>query len=335
MRDRRNNIIKVGSFNLLNLALPEVPYYNRRGYTHEEFAKKKTWINLQLDNMDADIVGVQEVFQEEALRNVLNANPNFKDYYTVVADNGGSGSPSVGLISRFPISDYEVIRSFRETIDVEGVLIPFDTFSRPVLKAKVRISPTVQLTIFVVHLKSKRPIFPDDQQVSRDNPLELAKGQARALLRRTAEANALRTILIESLMGRDTPVIVMGDLNDTHTSVTTQLISGEPPYRHLPFEAKLKAWDVLLYHVKDIQARKSYVDTYYTHIHNGHYESLDHIMVSQELVSENPKHVGRVGVVRTFNDHLVDETLSDERVLPWTSDHAQVVASIEFNDPIF
>jgi hypothetical protein len=55
-------------------------------------------------------------------------------------------------------------------------------------------------------------------------------------------------------------------------------------------------------------------------------------LLSQELVKEYPKNIGRVGNVQVFNDHLIDETLSSERLPCWQSDHAQVVVSIELNN---
>jgi hypothetical protein len=134
---------------------------------------------------------------------------------------------------------------------------------------------------------------------------------------------------MDSLQHRQQPVIVLGDVNDGGSAVTSQIVSGEPPWRNLSFEQKQALWDVVLYHVKDIQARQSYQDFYYTHIHNGRYESLDHIMVSQEFVAQNPAHIGRVIYVSLFNDHLIDETLSNEAIEPWQSDHGQVVATIE------
>ena len=88
---------------------------------------------------------------------------------------------------------------------------------------------------------------------------------------------------------------------------------------------------MLLYHVKDIQARRSYQDFYYTHIHNGMYESLDHIMVSQELVTENPRYTGRVAQVKVFNDHLIDQTFSTEKPDKYKSDHGIVVCSLELD----
>ncbi len=330
MQHRPNHdTFRIGTFNLFNLVLPEHTYYGRKKYTQEEFNKKKAWINHQLLNMQADIVGFQEVFHQEALAEILQANPRYKGgTHMLVADPTGD-RPSVGLISRFAVEDYEFIHQFPEQLDIDGVKIPFTHFSRPILKARLRLNADNCLTVFVAHLKSKRPVFGDGDDVS--DPLELAKAQACSLMVRAAEAYALRSVLMTELKDRNAPVVVMGDFNDNHTAVTTQLISGEPPFRHLPMDKKLKQWDILLYHAKDIQARLSYMDTYYTHIHNGHHESLDHIMVSQELVAENPRSIGRVGFVKVFNDHLIDETLSSERMPCWKSDHAQVSVTVEFN----
>ncbi|MGB6015523.1 MAG: endonuclease/exonuclease/phosphatase family protein, partial [Nodosilinea sp.] len=89
----------------------------------------------------------------------------------------------------------------------------------------------------------------------------------------------------------------------------------------------------LLYQVKDIQARLGYGDHYYTHIHNGHYDSLDHIMVSEEFSAQNRDRIGRVTYVSVFNDHLFDQTLLEDSIESWQSDHGQVVANIELNPP--
>lgn len=332
MRDN-NQMFKVGTFNLLNLVLPNYYYYGKKVYSDEEFAQKKDWLNLQLGNMGADLVGFQEIFHQEALVQVLRDNPLYnKGKSQLVCARANGERPAVGLVSRFPILDWAAIEDLPEPLEIDGKPLPIEKFSRPVLKARVRLNDGLDVVVFVAHLKSKRPVFADDADT--DDPLDLAQAQAASLMVRAAEALGLRKLLLAELKGRDCPVILMGDFNDTHTAVTTQLISGEPPFRFLPLSKKLDQWDVLLYHVKDIQARLSYTDTYYTHIHNGHHESLDHIMVSQELVQENPKHVGRVGYVRVFNDHLVDSTLSDERMPFWKSDHAQVVASIEMRQAL-
>jgi hypothetical protein len=71
-----------------------------------------------------------------------------------------------------------------------------------------------------------------------------------------------------------------------------------------------------------------------THIHNGHYDSLDHIMVSEEFSAQNRDRIGQVTYVSVFNDHIFDQTLLEDNIEPWQSDHGQVVATIELTPPL-
>lgn len=320
--------LRVGTFNLCNLALPEQTFYGREFYSPQEYDRKISWVAGQLDQMWADLIGFQEVFHAEALQQALQQSQMGERMQLIVGKPIGD-TPAVALASRFPILEHRFVRDFPTAaqLEVQGATLPLTHFARPVLMARLQLTETVECTVFVVHLKSKRPIVPE--HLDRHDPIEKAKGQARSLILRAAESIALRVLLMEVLQDRDHPVIVLGDMNDGGAAVTSQLISGEPPHRKLETEYKRKIWDVLLYHVKDIQARQSFSDVYYTHIHNGRYESLDHIMVSQEFVSQNPDRIGRVVYVSVFNDHLIDETLSPEEMPKWQSDHAQVVASIE------
>jgi endonuclease/exonuclease/phosphatase family metal-dependent hydrolase len=322
---------RVGTFNLCNLALPDQVFYSRGCYSQTDYNRKLRWVAGQLDQMRADLVGFQEVFHAKALQQALQQSEFCRGFQLIASDAVGD-IPAVGLASRFPILEHQLISDFPQAaqLEIRGAEIPLTHFSRPLLRARIQLSPTVECTVFVVHLKSKRPIIP--QSADRYDPVEVAKGQARSLILRAAEAIALRVLLMDVLRDRDYPVIVLGDLNDGSPAVTSQIISGEPPHRRLESEYKRNIWDVLLYHAKDIQARQSYDDMHYTHLHNGHYESLDHIMVSQEFVSQNPNRLGRVVYVSVFNDHLLDETLSPETMPIWQSDHGQVVASIELEE---
>jgi len=61
----------IASFNVKNLIGPDREYYKFQSYTPEEFAWKLDWMADQLLTMDADIVGFQEIFEEDALREVI------------------------------------------------------------------------------------------------------------------------------------------------------------------------------------------------------------------------------------------------------------------------
>ncbi|MEM6763576.1 MAG: endonuclease/exonuclease/phosphatase family protein [Bacteroidota bacterium] len=322
---RKISEFTLGSFNLYNLSLPQVAYYPERSYTEEAYQKKLIWIGKQLDRMQADIVGFQEIFHKYALKDALQKSTYLDGAYHVICSER-KDTPSVGLASRFPISDFEEIIDYPLALEMDGVTIPLHQFKRPILKAKVNISDDLSITVFVVHMKSKRP----DIQKGEDprDPIHRSLGKARSLIRRTTEALAIRKVLVDELRHGNQPVILLGDVNDTGQAVSSQIVSGEQPLRFFPTAVKKKLWDILLYQVKDIQARNSMYASHYTHIHNGHHEVLDHIMVSQELVFENPERIGRISHAKVFNDHLVDETLGEERIPEWKSDHGQIVAKV-------
>jgi hypothetical protein len=230
--------------------------------------------------------------------------------------------------------EHDIIPEFPKAahLDIDDIKIPLYNFSRPLLKVRLRLSDELDVIVFVVHLKSKRPKISDD--VDPHDPREQALGHARSLMLRAAETTALRHLLLDVLDDTDLPVIVMGDFNDDGHAVTSQILVGSEPWRKLPLKVKQELWDVHLYNVKDIQARQSYRDVYYTHLYNGHYDSLDHILVSQEFVRQNPQRLGFVEYVKVFNDHLIDETLSDDRPPLWESDHGQVMATIQLEKGI-
>lgn len=331
-RDDMLNSFSLGTFNALNLVLPNVVFYNDERYTQEEYDKKITWQSEQLRRMNADIVGFQEVFHQEALEHLASASGLYPIANVIAANPKGTG-PVVGLMSKLPLQtgETQIIDTFPEEayVTYEGAGLPITKFSRPVLKVKVRLSEGLMATVFVVHLKSKRPLFPQGFSAEQQRqPLQEALGKTRSLILRAAEAVALRGLLLRELRDTNAPVIVVGDTNDGATAVTSEIFTGSPPFKKFPSELKKPIWDVLLYNVKDIQSRQSYHDVYYTHIFNGHYEALDHIFISQEFFRSNPAHLGYVENVRVLNDHLLDETLTNDEVPKWQSDHGQVVAKI-------
>ena len=326
--------VKVGTFNVLNLARPGEPFYpDDKPYSAAEYEEKATWIAGQLGRMDADLVGFQEVFHEEALRDVCARSGQFPDGTVVAPGADGDSGPRLGLASRLALDGpVTSITDFPPGTDVavDGVGLPVGTFSRPVLRARVVLDPAADTTatVFVAHLKSKRPIR--DPRAPEHDPREEALGKARALIRRAAEAAALRFLVLEEIVGNAQPAIVLGDLNDAARAVTTDVITGDSPSRFWPGDPDVRKayWDRLLYSAYELTVRRTGRDVSYTHIFNGHYENLDHVLVSQEFYERNPQRIAEVRDLRYFNDHLVDSQLSNDRRDRIASDHAQLVAEI-------
>lgn len=75
-----------------------------------------------------------------------------------------------------------------------------------------------------------------------------------------------------------------------------------------------------------LQSLRSLHDVYYTHIHQGSHESLDHILVSQELYDQSRKRRWSFVGLELVNDHLSRDDHKDSG----TSDHAVVRAELEY-----
>lgn len=321
------NSFKVGSFNLYNLVLPDHIYYGNKVYSDEDYQKKIVWIKSQIHEMGARIVGFQEIFQKKALEAALNGTQFSQEHIHVFGETGES--PVVGLASTYPvIDDPQSITEIPSSVlnAIAGLPDEYSIFSRPILKAKLILTDEKILTVFVCHLKSKRPTILDGED--KDDFSIQAIGQTRSLLRRAVEASGLRSLVLDEIAENNNPVILIGDLNDSTRSVTSSVIAGPTPWKFDPIEKKKKHWDRALYSSFDIISQKSYKTDWPTHIYNGHYEALDHIYVSQEFFFRNRNRIGDVYFVHIHDDHLKDNTLSKDRLPKWQSDHGQVVVTI-------
>jgi endonuclease/exonuclease/phosphatase family metal-dependent hydrolase len=315
--------LTVASCNLLNLALPGRAFYaNQEPYGAEEQAKKLDWLGAMLARLNADVLGLQEVWDESTLKAVV-ARSGLR--YGLVAapgaENGAVGTPRVGLATRLEV---EALSSMAEFASLERVMVPelgeYTRFERPVLKATLRTRHGQLLHVLVVHLKSKRPKFLQDPNgeplEDRDDPRVAARAALRALLMRGAEAAALRGIVTDLIRRTREPLILLGDMNDAPHAVTTQMIGATEAVAY-----DREARDVALFHALDVQSEPALRrDLAYSHVHQGWPELIDQVWVSEEFVAGSKFALGDVRRVEVFNDHLHE---SRER---WRSDHGFVRA---------
>ena len=61
----------IASFNVKNLIGPDSEYYQFQSYTPEEYAWKEDWLAEQINALNADIIGFQEIFEEGALKDTI------------------------------------------------------------------------------------------------------------------------------------------------------------------------------------------------------------------------------------------------------------------------
>ena len=390
----------IASFNVKNLIGPDKEYYKFQFYTPEEYAWKQDWLADQLLTMDADIVCFQEIFEEEALRNVTaeadargiasndaaipdKSKPYRKKAifrklgytpYTnaalAFAPNANDGEPGqrrpgIAVLSRFGFKGApEIIQDLPEALRIplqelgggDGGHYQITRLSRPILKVRVPVGRNV-ITVFNCHLKSKlgefiRPAnaeFAPESDLTQYDPVGRAMGSLRAALRRMAEAWVLRSAILEELKAGH-PVMVTGDFNDGEHAVSSEIISGERPFKNyswmLRHDAKSgndrysKAENkqitenveaVRLHSAEKLFVRKSSRDMVYTSAFGGVFESIDQIYMSRHFLPGSDKSIGEMEYFSVLNDHLTDGSHAEAPYNKLASDHGQILAHMRLN----
>lgn len=298
-------LLRFATFNVLNLALPGQRFYdNIEPHTPEHFDAKLTWLAQQFDRLDADVIALQEVFSQEAVPQILARTRLYRDAVHVGLEpvmQDGKLTPAVALVSRLPLGKVKTISALPQNLAVPlpDMAQTMTSFTRPVLQAQVLIAPDVTLELFVVHLKSKRPDYRYGE--TEGNQYELGAAVLRSLIRRATEALGLRWLLSETMRDRHVPVMVMGDFNDTASAVSTQLVMGLGK----PL-ANGSSTDDRLFDCYRIQSRRDPLrDIGFTHVHEGVYETIDHVLVSEAFDVRSPLAIGEVLDVTYVNDHVM------------------------------
>ncbi|MBS7807876.1 endonuclease/exonuclease/phosphatase family protein [Variovorax sp. PCZ-1] len=304
--------LTVATANVLNLANPGRMFYeNQDTYSANEFERKIEWLGGRIAALNADVLAVQEVWDEAAIKAAV-ARSGLR-YSTVAVpgaennekSNGAQNTPRVGIVTRLEV---EKLQSFVDFPPALRIQIPglgeHAKFERPPLLATLRMKHGQVLHMLTAHMKSKRPKFLQDANgdptEDREDPKILALATLRSLMMRGAEAAAMRHIVADVLQRTHAPLIVMGDFNDGPHSVTTQMIAatGEVVYDR-------GARDTALWNAYEVQGEMALKrDVAYSHVHQGSPEVLDQIFVSEEFLARSKFSIGDVRRVDYFNDHL-------------------------------
>ncbi|MEM6407106.1 MAG: endonuclease/exonuclease/phosphatase family protein [Pseudomonadota bacterium] len=380
----------IASFNVKNLIGAEKEYYRFQKYTVEEHAWKEDWLAEMLVTMNADIVCFQEIFEEAALQDVVDAAdaiglasneaviPNaskryrkraifrklaYDDYREAAlafAPNASDGEPGqrrpgLAILSRFGFAEPpEVIQELTPEMQVDfsggkAGHFKLTRVSRPILKARIVVGGRV-ITVFNCHLKSKlgefdRPEgaeFAPEADLTAYDPVGRALGALRAATRRMAEAWVLRRLIVAELEAGH-PVMVLGDFNDSENAVSSEIISGEKPFKNYAWmlrhdadhpsdrysaeenEAIQEAVELVrLESCEKLFVQKSLRDMVYTAAFGGVYESIDQILISRHF-REGPGQIGEMEYFSVFNDHLTDGSHPEAPYNKLASDHGQIM----------
>jgi Endonuclease/Exonuclease/phosphatase family len=331
----------LSTLNLYNLNLPGLRMYgDAQGWDQPAYDRKLEWLRRTILQHPSDVWGFQELWHHDAIKAVFD-HPDLADYALLVPP-GHSGKKIVcaGAVKKdILMGEPEWINRFPEQFRLESqggddqtptVAVRLNGFSRPVLHFKVRPRASgPAISVYVAHFKSKAPTQIHTEGWYRDNKTYYSRhsdalGSALSTIRRTAEATALRMMLTEVLKGTDDAVVVLGDLNDGHTSNTLNILTGQPNYILSGLDQG--GSDTALYAASRLQQYRSDRDVYYTHIHQNLRESLDHILVSQEFYDNSRKRQWAFNGMDIVNDHLNH----DEHNEDGSSDHGMVRARFEY-----
>jgi endonuclease/exonuclease/phosphatase family metal-dependent hydrolase len=327
------------TFNLLNLNEPGLRMYrNARGWDAETHARKIAWTARLLQEMRADVFGFQELWHARSLDRVLRAADMDRDYVPLVpAALDGDGIVCAAALRRSILSggpdwivefppDF-ILRSGGDDPQTSAVAVSVSRFSRPVLRFE--ITPRLDaepITVYVCHFKSNLPTeVRREGWYDRDTHSRHAEaiGAAISTIRRTAEATALRMIVTEETRGTARPVLVLGDCNDGQRSNTLAILTGDPRFLTGMSDG---GGDTDLYAAQTLQQLRTVTDVYYTHVHEGMRQSLDHILVSREFYDRSRKRIWAFEGLEIANDHLN----SDDHDVSGTGDHGIVRARFRY-----
>lgn len=310
--------ISFSSFNLLNLHLPGKRIYRDRDGWDEDVYKRKIEFTASTFNcLGADVIGLQELWAKDALNQALQASNLAGSHTLFVPDDHRDNKIicAAAVRSDMIVNEPEWISEFPEEFVLQStgedpqqpdISVDLNGFSRPVMHLQVQPDPrTPVIHVFVCHFKSRRPaeIWREREWYDKDihGPHTTALGYAISTVRRTAEAAALRMIITNLTKGSDTPVVLLGDMNDGKNSNTLNVLSEQPNFLS-PLSSG--GSDNALYTAQTIQEYRSTRDVYYTHVYKGQRESLDHIMFSQEFYDNSKRRLWAFDEMLVQNDHL-------------------------------
>ncbi len=332
--------VSFASYNLLNLNEPGLPIYSdQNGWSQAEYDRKIAWTARALSEMRSDVWGFQELWHATSLNRAFSDAGLSGDYTLHIPDgHSGEGIVCAGAVrSDILVGQPEWIDDFPDIFTLSSggddpqasdISVQIDKFSRPVLHFEVKPrSNGKRIHVYVCHFKSKGPTrISHEQWYNRQtySKHQEALGAAISTIRRTAEAAALRLILTEKMKNTDTPVVVLGDLNDGQHSNTLNVLTGQPKF--ILSGLTQGGSDVDLYTVGTLQEYRSLRDVYYTYVFNNTRESLDHILVSQEFYDNSRKRLWAFKGMEIRNDHLDD----DDHKETGSSDHGIVRADFEY-----
>ena len=332
--------------NLLNFIEPPNAFYDFENiYESEAWREKCRWTKTQIQMLDADIVGVQEVFSIEAMRRLFEemGYHNFAsvDHPHVESDYIYS-QPVVALASRYPITRIEAVTPL--DFIQQAYQTPLPTFSRKPLYVVVDVPDIGEIAVYVCHLKSQRATESHDPELA--HPLI---GRWLSSQQRGWEAVMLRLFMEQQYKRHPIPTVLMGDMNQPLSSDITGLLTSEsnhgserlklqdswgiscsnrprnnplcenPPCEKQPCEKPSRENPIN----ETLQSNNRTPTHYYFAKGN----ILDYILLSQEFQPHSHYSMADITEYTVLDNHLINPIFERDKQ---ASDHAFVAVTVRF-----
>lgn len=313
---------------MFNYLEPPNAYYDfERIYSAEQWAKKQKWVTEYLGKYQPDIIGFQEVFSADSLKELVLAQGYA--YFEVVdqpqvTDDFIYRSPVVAIASRYPIVDVAAVTP--DTALAQTLALANDfSFSRKVIRATVDVPHLGNCDCYVVHLKSKRSMIELDEKNNNWSPektiIENLKAQVAggwgSTIQRGSEATLLMMAMIERRETTGYPMVLMGDFNNTLTdgvlshllTNTLRFVSTIDRDAYLAKYCLQDAWDLFRVAATNDTADINHEDNVSrtpTHYFGADSSVLDYILLSCEFDASYHDSLYQVSAYDTYDQHLIN-----------------------------
>ena len=330
--------IRLGTFNLFQFVEPPYSWYTKKEkFNNLQWIEKTQWIKNQITLMNCDVIGFQEVFSRNSLKDILS-ELGFNYFETVdIAKTSKENSTiytstTVAIASKFPISQLQEVKAHIPSIkkhNFEG----FFKFSRIPIKATTILPNEQEILIYVCHLKSNRLnefeyTFKQEDSIEHKKSLiskALKDKYSSSLKQRLCEASSL---FFDIKKEKDKPSILMCDLNDKEFSITIDALCNDK-YHDEKRKESLILHDAYNQHERIIynpHPEQKEVKRTPTSFFAGKGNVLDYIFISKQFNKKNKNSIAKVTKYDICDKHLQESP--DGSLLK--SDHAQVVCELEF-----
>ena len=322
---------------------PNAFYEFERIYSDEQWQKKQNWIRNYLLEHQPDIIGFQEVFSAQSLKELV-AEQGYHYFEVVdepeIIDEFIYKSPVVALASRYPITEVSAVKPSRPFAQAIGLSDNF-AFSRKVIRATVDVPHLGHCDCYVVHFKSKRPMIEFDEYQQSLSPekviIESLKAQIAGGWGSTFQRGSEATLLMIEMISRreltQYPMILMGDYNNNLTDgVLSHLLTNSLRFAsqkdcelYLEKYCLNDAWDLYQKALANESKASSDIERTPTHYFAGKGSILDYILMSCEFDASYHDSLYQVSDYHVYDKQLINPIFDKDGE---STDHGVVLVTL-------